>query len=409
MKKEHEYLKIDGTILKGVKRSQRVPAELEIPDGVTEISANAFTGCRFSSMTIPGSVIKIDRMAFGFSVQDSTICFGGRIENLNALTSFSAQDYTIRFDGTLAQWNSLIGLSGDNDYDQILAHIYVMCTDGEQCIEVQNGLTIAGSFALELANKKIQNAVIPDGIKKICFHAFYNSSIRSIEIPASVSEIGREAFANCTYLESVKFGGTLEQWRGIEGLTENISLLRATVTCTDGTQAMEIRDGLRISCGTVFGLANELTIPDGISKIASSAFYNYEHLRRITIPSSVTKIGHDVVRSCRCLIMYNGTVEQWDKIKKYNDSFHVYTIVYCTDGKLMFVSDSCEYRWKEANVKFKDNECSCKDLNKTCKRLYLTIEDAEIQKMISDTEDSVDYGIMECMEKKGWHLVTWAQ
>ena len=60
MKKKHEYLKIDGTILKGVKRSQRVRAELEIPDGVPEISANAFTGCRFSSMTIPGLVTKIN-------------------------------------------------------------------------------------------------------------------------------------------------------------------------------------------------------------------------------------------------------------------------------------------------------------------------------------------------------------
>lgn len=53
-----------------------------------------------------------------------------------------------------------------------------------------------------------ENAIIPDGTEKIVNYLFRGSHIKSVEIPASVEEIGAGAFYDCDKLEKVVFRGT---------------------------------------------------------------------------------------------------------------------------------------------------------------------------------------------------------
>ena len=69
---------------------------------------------------------------------------------------------------------------------------------------------------------------------------------------------------------------------------------------------------------TVSSEVTSVNIPNGVTLIDSSAFYEYTNLASITIPDSVTFIGSSAFYGCTSLanIYYKGTEEQWNAINK---------------------------------------------------------------------------------------------
>lgn len=53
----------------------------------------------------------------------------------------------------------------------------------------------------------LTDVVLPNGITFVGSHWFYECEIKSVEIPASVVEIGVEAFCGCDKLEKLMFNG----------------------------------------------------------------------------------------------------------------------------------------------------------------------------------------------------------
>lgn len=191
---------------------------------------------------------------------------------------------------------------------------------------------------------------IPDGVEIIPRGAFAGSSLSRITVPVSVREIGIEAFADCAKLTSVIFeemttGGKVSAltvgdraFMNDEALTSvtlparlgRISLDRYTVT--DGAVDTEnVADAfldctaltsLRVTAGTgnvytsvngmllsdngstllyaPVGLAVEnLTIPDGVTKIAAGAFLNCMDVTgSLEMPGRVAVIGDYAFYGC---------------------------------------------------------------------------------------------------------------
>lgn len=134
-----------------------------------------------------------------------------------------------------------------------------------------------------LAYTTVKSIDIPDHIKEIGDGAFYNCSyLKYITIPDSVTSIGYEAFRDCTGLTSI-------------------------------------------------------VIPDSVTSIEECAFYNCNELTSVTIGSGVIDIGKYAFSGEELEeITYKGTREDWRKIHKAKFWRYISSIktIHCIDGDI---------------------------------------------------------------------------
>ena len=153
--------------------------------------------------------------------------------------------------------------------------------------------------------------------------AFLGLNITSVTIPASVTEIGSNAFAGCTNLTSVTYGGdwsnlTIQsgnpavedavnaQLFDFEFIPNNTAVI---VKKYNGTAAdVTIPSHYKGKPVTMIDHAafhdsavTSVTIPDSVTSIPDDAFAFCSQLTNISIPNSVTFIGFSAFNSCTSL------------------------------------------------------------------------------------------------------------
>lgn len=153
--------------------------------------------------------------------------------------------------------------------------------------------------------------------------AFRDSSVTSVTIPASVTEIGSNAFAGCTNLTSVNYEGdwsnlTIQSGNPAVQDAANAQLFDFAFT-PDNTAVIVIRykgtaadvtipsrykgkPVTMIDHAAFYNSAvTSVTIPDSVTSIPDSAFGFCSQLTNISIPNSVTYIGFSAFNSCTSL------------------------------------------------------------------------------------------------------------
>ena len=153
--------------------------------------------------------------------------------------------------------------------------------------------------------------------------AFRDSSVTSVTIPASVTEIGANAFAGCTNLTSVTYGG---DWSNLTIQSGNPAVQDAAneqlfdfkftpdntaviVTRYNGTAAdvtipsrYKGKPVTMIDHAAFFNsVVTSVTIPDSVTSIDDNAFGFCSQLTNISIPNSVTYIGFSAFAHCTSL------------------------------------------------------------------------------------------------------------
>lgn len=124
--------------------------------------------------------------------------------------------------------------------------------------------------------------------------AFRDSSVTSVTIPASVTEIGSNAFAGCTNLTSVTYGG---DWSNLTIQSGNPAVEDAAKDAAN-EQLFDFKFILNNTAVVVIsykGTAADVTIPSRykgkpVTVIDHVAFYNNSAVTSVTIPDSVTAI-----------------------------------------------------------------------------------------------------------------------
>ena len=163
-------------------------------------------------------------------------------------------------------------------------------------------------------------------VKTIGNTAFQNSAVTSVTIPASVTEIGSNAFAGCTNLTSVNYEGdwsnlTIQSGNPAVQDAANAPLFDFEFIPPDNTAVIvtnykyngaaadvtipsryQGKPVTTIGHAAFFNSAvTSVTIPDSVTSISDEAFINCPKLTNISIPNSVTYIGFSAFSSCTSL------------------------------------------------------------------------------------------------------------
>lgn len=164
-------------------------------------------------------------------------------------------------------------------------------------------------------------------VTKIGEDAFQdNTTITSVTIPASVTEIGSNAFAGCTNLTIVNYAGdwsnlTIQSGNPAVQDAANAPLFDFEFIPPDNTAVIvtnykyngaaadvtipsryQGKPVTMIGHAAFFNSAvTSVTIPDSVTSISDEAFINCPKLTNISIPNSVTYIGFSAFSSCTSL------------------------------------------------------------------------------------------------------------
>ena len=223
--------------------------------------------------------------------------------------------------------------------------------------------------------------------------AFRDSSVTSVTIPASVTEIGANAFAGCTNLTSVNYAGDWsnltiqsgnpavedaakdaanEQLFDFKFILNNtaVIVIRYKGTAADVTIPSRYKGKpvTAIDHAAFFNSAvTSVTIPDSVTSIPDDAFSHCSQLTNISIPNSVTFIGFSAFNSCTSLksitlpsslstignlafdgcpssmtVTYSGSKTQWDAITKGRNNDVLENHLICAKLEATFDPDNGE-------------------------------------------------------------------
>lgn len=294
---------IEEGVLKSYKGNDSV---VTIPYGVTSIGWGAFCDCNsLENIVIPNSVISISNNAF----------WGCR-----SLTSVKIP-YGVKTIGDYAFYRcySLTSIDIPNSITSIGYRAFEYCSLLTSIVIPDSVISIGDSAFLWCSSLK--SVIIGDGVKSIGKGAFCDcSSLISVNIPDSITSIGDCAFLDCYSIKSINIPDSVTSigYRVFENCNSltNISVSIGNPSYKSINGNLYSKDGKTFVQYAIGKTDTMFTIPDGVTSICGSAFYNCKLLTSIVVPSSITSIANRTFYACNSIrnIYYTGNEQDWNKI-----------------------------------------------------------------------------------------------
>ena len=342
-----------------------------IPNSVTSIGGSAFSGCtNLTSITIPDSVTSIGSYAFEDCTSLTSVTIGNSVTSIGGsafsgctnLTSITIPD-SVTSIGSYAfeDCTSLTSVTIGNSVTSIGGSAFSGCTSLTS-ITIPDSVTSIGDYAFYECTS-LKSVTIPDSVTSIGDYAFYEcTSLKSVTIPNSVTSIGHNAFYGC-YFTSENFvnNSNVE----IDGYS------RPTIVDTDD-KGFCIKSNMLVKMRPVYAIG-EVTIPNSITSIGWSAFYNCRNLTSVTIPNSIESIGDNAFNGCSKLkkieipdsVTYIGSkafygTAFYNTVKNWEDG-----VLYCGNHLISAKSDVTKITVKASTVSIAAGALdNCKSLEK---------------------------------------------
>lgn len=330
-------------IINGSLRSVQLNGntEVTIPDGVTEIFIDAFSGLsEMTSVTIPTTVTNIWANAFEdcsglteITIPDSVTRLSRPFRGCTGLKSLTVPDSVTDLD--LWSCSNLVEVVVGSGVTEVAQNAFSSCTSLER-VTFNGNLTWINQSAFWncYALKEIN---FPDTLRYIGLFAFMNcTSLESVTIPKFVTverhafsgctslkqakvgveattkkkallaaprrrllgaapettTIGERAFSSCTKLEEVTLGSTVSDIGG--GAFSGCPKLKS-ITVEAGNENYSSVNGLLLKgegdLVSASGTATSINVPSGVTNILHDAFADYTTLTSVALPSGLTTIG----------------------------------------------------------------------------------------------------------------------
>lgn len=323
--------------------------EISMPN-LTRFDALAFTGSNISKVLNLGSITSLPDHSYG----------AGPFSSCTSLTQVTLPSTC----GTINRYSfsgciSLTTVTNNSSSFIVRDYAFDGCTSLSS-INLNNATSIG---AYSFRSTALTNATLTS-VTFIDRAAFYRTLLQTVSFGSSALSVGREAFYNCSSLESVTFGGTttigssafqnctsLEECTGgtitsfdeycFDGCSllvdinisnavtignyafRNASLAGKTLNITNltslGMYSFQNTDIASItSLGSITSIQNgnssngagvfsectsltSVTLPNTLTSIGSCAFYNCNSLASINIPTGVTTLGQKALQNCSSL------------------------------------------------------------------------------------------------------------
>ena len=286
--------------------------KIVIPDTVTSISDRTFMNCtELKDIVIPDTVIKIGGAAFGNCTSLREVNLPSRLISLGSSAFYNCDSLTeITIPATVRE------IPGVQQYD------YPYMTDGkvfEECGNLRKVSFEEGTNNIYMILNRcpsVQNINIPETVTQIDRRAFAGcTSLKSISLPDSITNMDTEIFSGCTSLSSVKLPNksvniTSSTFEGCTSLTE-ITLPDTVTTIQDHafkncTALKTINWSKSITDIQSYAFENcdaltKLDIPNTVTNIGTGAFYECGGLSDIAVPNSVKTLGSRAFENCDAL------------------------------------------------------------------------------------------------------------
>lgn len=274
---------------------------------VTGIGDNAFAKERITTVTIPSTIKTIGKGAF---------------DDCGLLTA-------------------VYGLENCENMLQISNYTFRLCAS-LKVINLPPNLVYIGKEAFANCHE-LQSIVFPSKLKTIDENAFaWCKSLSNVVFSDSITTIGTTAFSSCLSMSEIVLPASVENYS--TAVFANCQSLETIIVSEDNLYTTVIDNVLyNKKVTTIWSYPSgktekEFILPEGIMNIGPCAFAYNNHLESVTIPQSVTLIYQNVFTKSPNIknINYNGTVKEWQAIKKYDhwgmDSSNF--IINCTDGQI---------------------------------------------------------------------------
>lgn len=242
-------------IIKTAFKDCKTLKKVVIPNGITSIGENAFSGSALAEITLPESVTSIDKTAFDgcansiYKEEGNAYYLGN--ETNSFLWLIKAKNTAIT-ECTINEDCKHICYGAFDDCSNLTVINYnaINCADmigGVFATSDKNGKDVTVKIGKDV--KRIPSYVFyfvqtltkvefesGSALESVGDYAFFNCiKITSIDIPASVNSIGDYVFYRCTALKTINFGGTMEQWNAVaKGENWNVYMSEYKIVCTDG-------------------------------------------------------------------------------------------------------------------------------------------------------------------------------
>lgn len=258
-------------------------------DGLVEIDDYAFSNTNLKSILLPNSVTRLGGSAFsGISTLTNITLSEGLTEiNVGTFSGTSLKRVTLP---------SAVTIIHDSAFSRVSTLKDIIFSDGLKRIERSafdgTGLT---------------DVTLPSQLEYLGAGAFATGSLRSIHIPKSLKEAGTYywadgPFAGASNLQTVTFEAGTSQvvdnlFRGahIESLDlpATIEEIGSSAFAYSALKEIGLQSGLKHIGASAFSESplERITLPDSVTEIGDSAFYR-TNLESIHIPDSVTAIGY---------------------------------------------------------------------------------------------------------------------
>lgn len=260
---------------------------IHLPANLKTISTAAFSGCtNLKSVEFPAGLTKIENMAF----EKSGLI---RMELPDTVTTMGS--------GVFSECPNLEFVKLPRNLEIIELSMFEKCAKLQSVVFPEN-VKVIGRWAFMWCDE-LQNFTLPESVETIGLQAFIDcESLTEVTIPANVTTIEQNSFSGCGKLRAIYVAEGNQAYQSVDGvlMTKDGTMVHTCPGAKEGT----------------------FVIPNGVTTIASLAFFDCRNLKRLVIPATLTTINERGFDFCDNLLSFyfSGAAPEEELLKKMDIS-----------------------------------------------------------------------------------------